>query len=445
MISLAHGSAITSRRFDPAWSAPLALVCLGLAFAAIPIAKSITRPDCTGNKDYTLWYEIGIATRAGAPLYEAKLNGETKYQYPPTMAVLVYAPLSALGPTAFVTILAIGTAIAWAAAAAMALVLTTGRWRGHPRWVYVVPAFAVGTYLWDLQLLGQVNMVLLALVLGAFLLARHQRSFLGGTLLGTAIAVKAFPLPMIAYFIARRDWRGALGTAVGTIIMAAVLPAALRGLDPTTAELQQWATITFGDGSAETVGARTSIGFSRRNQSLTSVSHRLLRDVHAGEGDAAAKMNVNVANVSPRTAQMVGLGASTLLAALLLAVTRLRFGVNPLAEGIEVAMVVTLAVLASPISWTYFYCWLLPAWTVMAVAIASAKDVAARRIAVVGSLLAGVLLALAVSEQFDPTLQAYGATAWGGVTLFLTMAVLRGRIGHESEAIPEQIPLRQAA
>src|SRR5467141_1485305 len=146
-----HSEVIAPRRFDPVWTAPLLFVALGLGFAILPPTKAATRPDCTANKDYTIWYETGLATRAGVPLYEPKLNGEVKYMYPPPLAVLVFAPLTHLGPVGFVTVLGTLTALAWAGCVWAATVLVSGRWAGHPRWVYVVPGCAVGSYIWDLQ------------------------------------------------------------------------------------------------------------------------------------------------------------------------------------------------------------------------------------------------------------------------------------------------------
>src|SRR5437762_3564588 len=103
------------RKLDPVWTAPLLFIFLGLAFAALPIFKAALRPDCSLNKDYTIWYETGLATRAGIPLYEPMLNGEVKYMYPPPLAVLLYAPLTHLGSVGFVATLGLLTAIAWAA------------------------------------------------------------------------------------------------------------------------------------------------------------------------------------------------------------------------------------------------------------------------------------------------------------------------------------------
>jgi len=51
----------------------------------------------------------------------------------------------------------------------------------------------------------------------------------------------------------------------------------------------------------------------------------------------------------------------------------------------------------------------------------------------VGIALAGVLFASALTEQIDPLLQAYGATALGAVVLFLVQAVILREITRNTE------------
>lgn len=196
-----------------------------------------------------------------------------------------------------------------------------------------------------------------------------------------------------------------------------VLPGAVRGFERNAEEVRQWANLMVGDQSGNSMAARSSVGFTRRNQSLLSLAHRLTRDVEAGENDHG--ITVNFVDLPPRASQFVGLSAVALLGAVLLLVARCRFAPTPAAHAQETAMVLVLVVLASPLAWTYFFCWLLPAW---AVALHGCRT---HRWAIMPTALSGVLLLSAFTEQFDPTLQAYGVTAWGSVGLYLTIAVLR--------------------
>lgn len=425
------------RRLDPVWTAPLLFVTLGLLFAALPIAKAVLRPNCENNKDYTLWYETALATRAGESLYAPQLHGEVKFMYPPPLAVLVFMPLSHLGDTGFVAVLATLSAFAWAFSVFASITLVMGKWPGHPRWVYIVPGLAVGSYVWDLQLLGQINLVLLALVLGSFLALRSRRTWIAGWLFGAAVAIKVFPLPAVALFIVRKQWAAVAWSAIAIAAWVWFIPGCLRGFELTTNELQTWAVLMVEDQSGGTMAGRSSIGFTRRNQSLVSLSHRLLRPIEAGDEVHA---QVNLADVSPKTAQLIGYSVCFGLGLVLLIAARMKFATSPKAEGIEVAMVCALVPLCSPLAWTYFFCWLLPAW----VAIACLWNEGSKRVARAGAFLAGILLLSAVSEQVDPRLQAAGVTAWGSVTLFLTLAYMRWKL-PDSLAVSQQMPIRMAA
>jgi hypothetical protein len=385
-----------------------------VAFAVTPVINSIRRPE--SNKDYSLWYGIGQVVRDDGPLYQLGPKGEVAYMYPPTAAVLFFAPLTALGPVAFVVVLVVGTALSWAGCVYLSIRAATGRWRGHPRWYYLLTVVLGGLYVYDLFLLGQVNLFLLFLVLMAMELLRHQRSWLAGTCLGLAIAIKVFPLPLLVYWAVRREERAILATIFAVGVFVVVLPGAVRGVGRNSEEVRQWFGLMVGDQSGNTMAARSSTGFTRRNQSLVSVAHRLTRDLDSGE-----HVRVNVVNLSPQASQLIGLAAVGVLGLVLLAATRCRFAPTPEADAQETAMVLILVVLSSPLAWTYFFCWLLPAW---AVALHACRT---RRWAILPTVFSGFLLVLAFTEQFDPRLQACGVTAWGGVGLYLTLAAVRFR------------------
>ena len=409
--------------FRREWISLFLFFVLGCLFSVVPVINSVRYTN--ENKDYSLWYMIGQSVLSGEPLYRDVSRGEPEYMYPPTAAVLFYAPLSKLGHVGFVSILCLLTAMAWVHTVWASAILTVGRWSGRSWCSKVMPGLAVAPYVWDIQLLGQTNLLLLSLTLGALIALRSQRLITAGSLFGTAVALKAFPLPAIAYFIVRRSW---LSVAMSCLSIAALVwffPGIIRGFERNNSELKQWASLMVLDQSGESMSGRSSIGFTRRNQSLVSVSHRLLRPVDAGD-DPCNPLYVNVAFLSPQTAQLVGYGACLLLGFVLLLSCRFRFAPNPQCEGLEVAMVCTLVPLCSPLAWTYFYCWLLPGWTAVGFGWNHPLlTIEYRRTVRIGACVAAVLLASAISEQIDPTLQAFGVTAWGSVMLFLTLAYVR--------------------
>lgn len=413
-------------RYEPARVLSWAVLILGLAFAVPPTLKAAQGFVPAANKDYSLWYEMGWTVRSDGPLYTISTKTyEVRYMYPPAPAIFAFAPLSALGYTGFVFALGVLNAAAWAWCVRYSPRLAAGP-DETPGWLAAgLPTLIAGVYVWDMFHLGQPNLVLLAFVLAAAAALRHARPGLAGVCLGLAVTVKAFPLPILCYFIARRSWTAVAATVATVAVVLIVLPAPIRGWERNLAELDQWQGIMFGDQSGDTMSARSSIGYGRRNQSLLAVSHRLLRPVEAGLDAAGKGFTVNFANVSAKTAQNVGFGAGVVLGLVLVVSTRGRFGVSREAEGLEWGMVIVLAVLCSPLGWTYFYCWMLPPW-------AAAVRYCLRyrsRWAVVGCTVAGLFFLAAMTEQFDERYQAYGVTCWGGVALFLTLAGMRWAVG----------------
>jgi alpha-1,2-mannosyltransferase len=417
---------------------PLKIVCwclfaLGVIFTLPPTLKAAKGFVPGGNKDYSLWYEIGQTVTDGGAIYTINLQTyEVRYMYPPTLAVFAFAPLSWTGYTGFVLGFGLLNAAAWALSTRLAIRLAAPPGES-PTWLTVsAPTLLAGVYVWDMFHLGQVNLLLLALVLLAATALRRGYGTAAGLCLGIAVAAKMFPLTMICYFIARRSWRATASTIATVLALLFLAPAPFRGWERNLADLADWRTLMIGDQSGATMSGRSSIGFSRRNQSIISVAHRLMRPMPAGMHKDGTWFTVNFVDASPGTAQLVGYAGCLLLGGVLLLSTRLRFGESAEAEGLEWGMVFALAVIASPLSWTYFFCWLLPGWA----AVVRQLWVRPQFSHLLGAAIAAALLLGAVTEQFDQRPQAFGITCWGAIALFLTLAHMRRSLGNASPRVP---------
>lgn len=304
---------------------------LGCLFSIPPLVNSIL--FSSENKDYSHWYVIGRSVLAGESLYADAIHGEPGYMYPPTAAVLFYGPLSQLNHFGFVSVLCLITSVSWVFSVWTSTVLISGGWKGNSWHSTLLPGLAVAPYIWDIQFLGQTNILLLALTLGAFLTLRQNFPLSAGLLFGLAVALKAFPLPAVAYFIVKRSWFGVLASMISVFAFVWCFPGIVRGFERNTTELKQWASLMILDQSGESMAGRSSIGYTRRNQSLVSVSHRLLRRVNAG--DHQRPLYVNFTNVTPQTAQLVGHGACFILGFLLLLACRFRFALHDFVKGLK--------------------------------------------------------------------------------------------------------------
>ncbi|MER7416492.1 glycosyltransferase family 87 protein [Micromonospora peucetia] len=170
---------------------------------------------------------------AGNPLYDYvqpdRVQGELYFTYPPFSALLL-RPFALLPLGATVTIFTVLTGLA---------VVVTTRWllapviarHGLPRvftiTVAVLLVLAVESTRETITF-GQINMLLVVLILADLLFAVPRGSRWAGVGVGLATALKLFPGIFIVYLLVTRRWRAAVAAsvtaAVATLLAAAVAP-----------------------------------------------------------------------------------------------------------------------------------------------------------------------------------------------------------------------------
>lgn len=173
---------------------------------------------------------------------------------------------------------------------------------------------------------GQINLLLVAMVLGDLLLLRGRHARWAGVGVGLAAAVKLTPAIFVVHLLLSRRRRAA-ATAAGTFLAAGALGALVQP----GASWDYWTRLVFATG-------RVGLLWNSANQSLAGALCRLTH--------AAAPSGLWIAAVA-----LVGCGGLAVAAALA------RRGLDLLAA---VACGVT-GLLCSPISWTHHWVWLVPA------------------------------------------------------------------------------------
>ncbi|RLP99580.1 glycosyltransferase 87 family protein [Micromonospora sp. CV4] len=171
--------------------------------------------------------------RVGHPLYDYvqpdRVQGELYFTYPPFSALLLW-PFGLLKLGTTVTIFTVLTVLA--------VVLTT-RWlvmpviarhnlpRTFTLCVAVLLVLAVESTRETLTF-GQINMLLVVLILADLLFAVPQARRWAGVGIGLATALKLFPGIFIVYLLATRRWRAAVvasaTAAAATLLAAAIAP-----------------------------------------------------------------------------------------------------------------------------------------------------------------------------------------------------------------------------
>lgn len=327
-------------------------------------------PEAHRNKDYDIWYAAGQRALHGEPLYVLDWNNRFEFLYPPPAATLL-APLSIAGPLPCLASLLIINSLAWIACLFLGVYLATGRIDGRVL-LAGPPLAATVAYVSDMYLLGQPNLVLLAMILGGFACLRHRRWSCGGALFALATAIKAFPVLVVAYLVWRREWKASVAMCGWLATIVFLLPAPVRGFQQNLVDLGIWADGMFSY-DAERIAQRPGVTYGWKNQSLIGTAHRLLRHVPADHrreppvppDQQPTPIYANVADLSFNALNGVILGVSALLGLIFVASLRPTAERTHWSDAVEIAMLLVLMTVASPISWFYYGVWLLFPFTVI--------------------------------------------------------------------------------
>jgi alpha-1,2-mannosyltransferase len=287
-----------------------------------------------------------------------RVQGELYFTYPP-FAALLLRPFADLPIGVTIAVFSAGTALAiglttwW-------LVGPLADARGWPRWYaagLAVPLVFLIEPTRETITFGQINMLLILLVVGDLIVAVPRKWRLAGAGIGLATALKLFPGIFIVYLLVTRRWRAAIvasATAAGATLLAAA-----------TAPRASWQFWTDALWSTDRVGRTDYTG----NQSLQGLLARLTAPAEP-----------------PR------------LAWLLLAVAVAGFGLWRAARARDeitgMALTGLVAALISPITWPHHVYWFVPA--VLALVVAASAPVGRRRRVALFALAIGVYATAAV-------------------------------------------------
>lgn len=226
-----------------------------------------------GNKHD--FYDLKIYVRAlrwwsaGNPLYEYAqpdpVQGVLYFTYPPFAALLLW-PFSHLPLGLTITIFTMGSAVGLAVTTwwlIAPLAERHGWWRWFAVGVAVPLVFALESTRETITF-GQVNVLLVVLIVADLLIAVPRGSRWAGVGIGLATALKLFPGIFIVYLLVTRRWRPAIA-ACATATAATLLAAAVAWRD----SWQYWTSALW---ATERVGRTDYTG----NQSLLGLLSRLV-------------------------------------------------------------------------------------------------------------------------------------------------------------------------
>jgi len=404
-----------NRRFNGPAALHILLVIFvvtAIVFSALPLLRYFRGRTLF---DYKLWYETGQHVLAGHEIYFFR-SGKYDFMYPPPCALFL-AGASLLGQGGLILLLVAITSVGWFCSARLTAILARGDNGARNVWLYLVPSLLVIVYIWSSYHLGQANLVLLALMLGAFVALRAKREVVAGGLIAVAAAIKAFPVLAVVYLIYRRYWTGAASLVVSLVFLLLILPAPFRGLERAWRDLEKWSAgmLRYSEAS---VGQRPMRSYTWKNQSLVGVSNRLLRHVDA---DAASAQHmpiyVNFADLKFPVVNAIVVTLALTLGILFIAVMPPRAMRTAETDAIEFALLLLLILMVTPLSFGYFYSWLM-----LPFAVITQRVLSVNHFGIAWWSLPALVL-LAVGLIFPRGAQLYGNTFFATLLLFIELSM----------------------
>jgi hypothetical protein len=272
-------------------------------------------------------------------------------------------------------------------------------------------------YIWSSYHLGQPNLVLLSLMLGAFVALRAKREALAGCLIAVAAGIKAFPVLAIIYLVYRRYWRAAASLAAVLVFLLLILPAPFRGFERAWRDLEKWGAGML-KYSEVTVGQRPMRSYTWKNQSLVGVTNRLLRHVDADAASARhTPVYVDFADLKFPVVNAIIVSAALALGIAFIVAMPGRGMRTPESDAIEFGLLLLLILMVTPLSFGYFYSWLM-----LPFAVITQRVLVGKSSAVLWWVLPALAL-LALGVPFPRGAQLYGNTFFATLLLFIGLSI----------------------
>jgi hypothetical protein len=142
---------------------------------------------------------------------------------------------------------------------------------------------------------GNINLLILFLIVATFEAWRRGHDLLAGLLLGLAISYKVTPALLLVYFGYKRSWKTVASTVLGLLLFLLVVPSLVIGPSFNLECLQTWYQrmltpfLIEGNASPQEV-----------NQSMVGVLTRLLTEIPPGTNRYDLHLDVNIASWPPQ-------------------------------------------------------------------------------------------------------------------------------------------------
>jgi hypothetical protein len=231
---------------------PFALLAL-LLLAAIAYQTRIRHEMI----DFVTWRQSVVRAINAEPLYRAE-DGHYRFKYFPAFALMM-APFGALDENSG-KMLWFALSIAFLAALLYwSIDALPDRRRSKRALLWITFALMAKFYAHEL-VLGQVNLMLGALLLAALVAIRTGRSLLSGALVGFAVFIKPYALILVPWLLVTQ--RGSAAASAGLVVASGlIMPAAVYGWSGNLELLRGW-WITVSDSTPSNLLGSDNVSFA---------------------------------------------------------------------------------------------------------------------------------------------------------------------------------------
>lgn len=291
---------------------------------------------------------------------------------------------------------------------------------------------------------GNVNLLILFLVVAALYAFHRHRDFLAGVVLGLAIACKVTPALFVPYFLWKRAWQTVAGTVVGLVLFLVVVPGTLLGFRHNLILLHSWY-----ERMAAPYLSGNQITTEHSNQSLPGLIYRLTTPSPSFLDDEDQPSDYhNVLNLEPWQARRILQGFGLAFLALMVWTCRTPLDQRngwPMAA--EFGLILLGMLLFSERTWKHHCVTLLVPFAVVCYCLAWRWQDAWWRTYLAATLAASQLLMASTSTALWEPIgfrtgaklgQVYGGYVWAYVVLLTALAILLKTKPEGSPRVPDR-------
>lgn len=342
----------------------LSLALLFVTFGVVTVIRSAFQD--VRKTDLTVYLRAGWAVRTGENLYSVTDEHGWHYHYPPLLASLLVpvaqppanVDAKPLVPFATVVVIWYLLGIACIIASVKLMAGTVGPTAVHRdgkyrRWLLYIPLWVLAPALFSSLSRGQVNELVLLLLVGMIVAASGGSRLAAGMWLAGATCIKLFPAYLLIYPLWKRDYRWLGGTAIGLVLGLLIVPSAIIGPARTMSLYGDWGRHflqpVLGE-SDDTARNRELLGATATdNQSIQGVLHNVSNLDRATRPKTAA--------IGTKIGHWLIGGLMTLVTLFIAQRSQLK---EPYREALTLSGLIVPMMLISPVCHLHYFVLLLP-------------------------------------------------------------------------------------